>query len=167
MNIKDIAQSKTLRGVIIGLVIFIGISLVFQLGVFVGYKKAEFSGRFGDNFSRSFAGDRRGPDMMGGFTKDIFVGGHGAVGKIVRISLPTIVVADRENIEKIILVNDDTVVRSFRKDIKSDILAVGDFVVVLGSPDDRGQIVSKLIRVMPEPGSGSGEKFASTTVKSN
>lgn len=163
MNFKDIAQSKTLRGVIIGICIFIVIILIFQAGVFVGYKKAEFSGRFGDNYSRAFGGDQRGPGMMGGFSQDIFVGGHGATGKIVRISLPSIVVADQGNVEKIITVNDDTAIRNFRATIQSTDLKVGDFIVVLGSPDDQGQIVAKLIRLMPALPTGGNQKTSSSS----
>lgn len=150
MNMKDIAQSKTLRGVIIGLVIFIVLALVFQAGVFVGFKKAEFSGRFGDSYSRAFGGPM-GSGMMRGFPRDIFAGGHGAAGKIVRINLPTIVVADRDNVEKIITTSDDTSFRSFHNTIKPTDLKVGDFVVVLGSPDSQGQIDAKLVRLLPEP----------------
>jgi len=151
MNLKDIAQSKTLRGIIIGICIFIVAALIFQAGVFVGYKKAEFSGRFGDNYSRAFGGEKRGPGMMGGFPEDIFVGGHGTAGKIVRISLPTIIVADRDNVEKVVTIEDDTSIRSYRDAVKITDLKVGDFVIILGSPDDQGQIVAKLIRITPEP----------------
>jgi cell division protein FtsX len=148
MNIKDIAQSKTLRGIIIGIVIVIFAIFIFQAGVFVGYRKADFSGRFGDNYSRAFGGNKI--DIKGGFPQDIFVGGHGAVGKIVRINLPTLVVADRDNVEKVVIIDNETSVRKFRETSKITDLKAGDFVVILGSPDDDGQIRAKLIRIMPE-----------------
>jgi hypothetical protein len=162
MNFKDIAQSKTLRGIIIGICIFIVATLIFQAGVFIGYKKAEFSGHFGDNYSRAFGGEKLGPGMMGAFPEDIFVGGHGTAGKIVRISLPTIVVADRDNVEKVVTIKDDTTVRSFRDTIKVAELKVGDFTVIIGSPDEQGQIVAKLIRIMPEPGMNNSGRPSTT-----
>lgn len=151
MNIKDIARSKTLRGVIFGIILVIFVSLIFQAGVFVGYKKAQFSGRFGDNYSRAFGS--RDAGMMRGFPQDIFVGGHGSAGQVIRIDLPIIVVADRDNVEKVIKIDDKTVIRNARFPVKVDQLKVGDFITALGSPDEQGQINAKLIRIIPEPGS--------------
>jgi hypothetical protein len=153
MNIKTIAQSRTLRGIIIGIGLFVVVILIFQAGVFVGYRKADFSYRFGDNYSNTFGSGRSG--MMNGFPQDMFIGGHGAVGKIIRINLPTIVVADQGNVEKVINISDDTVVRRFRDTVKPADLKVDDFIVVLGQPDDKGQIDAKLIRIMPSPAIGS------------
>jgi hypothetical protein len=163
MKLKDLSQSKTLRGIIIGLCIFLAIALIFQAGVFVGYKKAEFSGHFGDNYSRAFGGDRPEIGMMKNFPRDIFTGGHGAAGKILRISLSSIVVADRDNVEKVIAIDTDTSVKNFRNDIKVADLKIGDFVVVLGSPDEGGQIIAKLIRLMPEPPMDSNPRGVSST----
>lgn len=156
--LKDIHNSKTVRGIIIGLGVAILVLGVFKLGQVSGYHKARFSQKFGDNFNRNFI-DPRG----GGFLKDFSdriapPGGHGAVGKIVSISLPLMVVAGPDNIEKTILVSESTEIRKYRDDITTTELKIGDFIVVLGAPNDDGQIEAKLIRTVPPPPKGLPEK---------
>jgi hypothetical protein len=124
---------------------------VFQAGIFVGYKKASFSHRWGDNYHRAF-GERRhkGAFYKGDFQKDFSVA-HGAVGKIINISLPSITIEDSDNTEKIALISDKTFVRRFRETINPTDLKIDDFAVVIGSPDDQGRIEARLIRIMPSP----------------
>jgi|SRR3989338_5265048 len=151
VDLKDIHKSKTVRGIIIGLGVAILVLGIFKLGMVAGYHKARFSARFGDNFSRNFV-DPRGE----GFFKDFSdrkgpLGGHGAVGEIVSIALPLIIVSGPDNIEKIIVVSVDTEVHEFRNEITADNLKVGNFIVVLGNPNDNGQVEAKLIRIVPPP----------------
>lgn len=128
------------------ILVLIFILAIFQTGVFVGYRKAEFSGRWGDNYSKTFGKPERG--LPGIFEKG-FVGGHGVTGKIIKISLPTVIVESEDMIEKIILIKDDTVIKQFRADITATDLKVDDALVVIGAPKDDGQIEAKLIRVLP------------------
>lgn len=149
--LKDIHNSKTVRGIIIGLGIAVLVLGIFKLGQVSGYHKAKFSQRFGDNFNRNFVDPREG-----GFLKDFsdrrnLPGGHGAVGKIVSIALPLIVVAGPDNIEKTIVVSDSTEIHMYRDDINTKDLNIGDFIVVLGNPNDSGQVEAKLIRTVPPP----------------
>ncbi len=151
MDLKNIHKSKIVREVIIGLGVVIIVLGIFKLGQVSGYHKAKFSGRFGDNFNRNFVdpygggffrefSDRKGPP-----------GGHGAVGKIVSIALPLIIVAGPDNIEKTIYAGTDTEIREFRNEIVVSDLKLGDFIVVLGNPNENGQVVAKLIRIIPPP----------------
>ena len=78
-----------------------------------------------------------------------FSNSHGAVGKIIKIELPNLVVEDREGIEKIFIVSDETVIKSFRETLKPSDLKAGEFVVIVGDPDDKTQIEAKLIRIIP------------------
>ena len=151
MDLKNIHKSKTVRGIIIGLGIAILVLGIFKFGTVTGYHKARFSQKFGDNFDRNFV-DPRGE----GFFKDFsdrqgLPGGHGAVGKIVSIALPFVVVADPDNLEKTVVVGNDTEIREFRDSITADKLEVGDFIIVLGAPNDEGQVEAKLIRTVPPP----------------
>ena len=70
-------------------------------------------------------------------------------GKIIKIELPTIIVMDKDNTEKVVLIKDDTKIQNKKQDIKNLDLKVDDFIVVIGSPDDQGQIEAKFIRLMP------------------
>ncbi|MFA6315227.1 MAG: hypothetical protein WC648_02565 [Candidatus Paceibacterota bacterium] len=155
MDYRDIHKSKTVRGILIGLGVAVLILVIFQAGMVAGYHKASFSARFGDNFERNFIDPREG-DFGGKFPGPGMPGGHGAVGEIVSIILPRVVVAGPDNLEKTVLVGTSTIVREFRDEITADRLKVGDFVVVLGNPNDKGEVDAKLIRLMPPPPEPSG-----------
>lgn len=150
MDFRDIHKSQKVRGILIGLGVAVLVLVIFQAGMVAGYHKAKFGARFGDNFERNFVGPR-GEDFGGRFPAPGMPGGHGAVGEIVSISLPQIVVAGPDNLEKTVLVGTSTLVREFRDEITADQLKVGDFVVVLGNPNEEGQVDAKLIRLMPPP----------------
>jgi len=154
MNIKDSIQSQSFKGILIGIFIAIIALVIFQSGVAVGERKASFAHRFGDNFERNFRDPRGGfmqQKMLGG---ENMPGGHGAVGEIVGISLPLIVVAGPDNLEKTIVVESNTEIREFRDSITADKLKVGDFIIVLGAPNSEGQVGAKLIRLAPPPTMG-------------
>ncbi|MFA7252650.1 MAG: hypothetical protein WC027_02230 [Candidatus Paceibacterota bacterium] len=133
-----------IKGFIIGLVTFLVLVIVFQAGVFVGFRKADFSQRLGENYGRIFGDDK-------GMPFDNMPGGHGAVGKVIKVSSTTIAVAEPNNIEKVILFGEDTSVRKARAEIKISDILVGDFVSVIGEANDRGEIEAKLVRILPPP----------------
>ncbi|MCX6713900.1 MAG: hypothetical protein NTV48_02240 [Candidatus Vogelbacteria bacterium] len=152
-KIKDLTKTKTFRGVLFGLVIAVVVLFIFQVGVFVGFRKASFAYQFGDNYYRMFEG--RGPEKgkgpgIGGMMRDDLQGGHGVVGKIIKVDLPTVVVLGSDNLEKIVLVDDDTAIKQFRNQASSTDLKIGDMVVVIGTPNNQGQVEAKLIRLMPK-----------------
>lgn len=130
-------------GVVLLIVIF------FQLGMFIGFKKASFSYRTGESYFREMNGERNNP-MMGMMRED-FPNIHGAVGKIIKISLGSIIVLDKDQKEKVVTVSTSTLIKRFNEDIKLGDLKVDDFIAVIGSPDDNTSVSAKLIRVMPDP----------------
>jgi len=154
MNIRDIHKSKIVRGILIGIGVAVLILIIFQAGMVAGYHKARFGARFGDNFERNLIGPRGG-GFGGKFITRGMPGGHGAAGEIISISLPQIVVAGPDNLEKTILVGTSTRIREFQDEITSDKLKAGNYIVVLGTPNNDGQINAKLIRLMPFPPSQS------------
>jgi len=151
-KLKNHWQSKSFRLIICVLATFILLLVVFQTGRFVGFHQAGFSSRMGDNYFNVFEGGRRGSirDMgrVGLFGKDL-PGCYGASGKIVKVALPSLVVASSDNTEKTILINNKTIIRQFRDAINSSSLKVGDSVVILGEPNAQAQIEAKLIRLVP------------------
>lgn len=143
MDLKNSPQSRTIKillGIIVGLLILL---LVFQLGAMVGYRRAIFASRLGDNYFRMF-----GPRPFAGREGDL-PGGHGAVGVIVKLNLPEIIVADKSRVEKMVTVDAQTMVRLGRETASTTNLKIGDSVIVLGSPNEQGQIVARLIRILP------------------
>ncbi len=151
IKIKNIWQSKFFRGATSSLLVLIILLCVFQAGRFVGFHQASFSYRLGDNYYRAFEGGPLSGGMMRGNPFGDLPGGHGAAGKIIKVSLPTIVISTPDNLEKTILINDKTLVRHFRGNASSSLLKVGDMVVIIGEPNQDSAIEAKLIRLLPPP----------------
>jgi len=169
MDIKKYFQSKGFKITIIVIGVLIVELLVFQAGMFTGFKKASFSYGFGDNYYRNFNGRMMGENdpMMRGlpFNERDLENSHGAIGKIVKITSSSIVVADQGGIEKIVAIGKDTIIKQFRDNVDLKNLKVGDFVVVLGTPNDKSEIEAKLVRLMPSPPSDSQMMNFGTTTK--
>jgi hypothetical protein len=156
-------ERDILKWVLVGLVVFIVLALVFKVGMFVGEKKAQFSFRWAENYHRMFAGPRAG--FLGNLRMppfppfDEFIEGHGTFGEIIKIEGNNLVVKGRGNVEKVIVVTEKTVIKSGREDIKFSDLKIGDMIVIIGSPNEKGQIEAKLIRVFPPKTSFKGKFY--------
>ncbi len=150
LDIKKLVSSTSFKVILMAIVSLAIASLVFQAGVFVGFHKASFLFKSGDNFYRTF-GERGGMMMNGGMFRDEFSGGHGAVGKIVKIELPKLIVLGSDNIEKVVTTDSKTEVREGRKNSSINKLSLDQYITVLGTPNDKGEITAKLIRVMSGP----------------
>lgn len=144
-EMKSFFDSKTIFKILCVIGATVIALLIFSLGVTVGYRKASFGRAWGENYERNFGMGPGGP-MLG---RDNFPNAHGAVGKIIKIELPTVIVQDRDNTEKTILIKNDTQIQSARNSITTNDLKIDDFVVVIGDPNNQGQIEAKFIRVMP------------------
>ena len=81
-----------------------------------------------------------------GFPAGDFIGGHGAFGEIIELSGNGFVVKGRGDVEKIIIISEETVIKIGSETVE-DGLQIGDRVVIIGSPNEDGQIEAKLIRV--------------------
>lgn len=155
MNYKNILQSKISPKVLWCIGALALALCIFQAGIFVGYHKAAFSYRFGDNYHKTFGSfERHGMGMMDrgefpGFPPGEFTPAYGVTGTVIKVSLPTVIVAGTDKVEKVVLVNEKTMVRRFREDINISDVKVGDAIVVIGAPNESAQIEAKLIRIMP------------------
>jgi hypothetical protein len=167
MKIEDIHPSKNVRAVIIGIGILIIVLGILKMGISIGERRANFTGQFGDNFERNFVGPH-GYMMMGNgnFGGGMMVNGNGAVGEIIGLNLPQLVVSGPDNLEKMVLISSSTTIRQFQENITSAELKIGDFVVVLGNPNTNGQVEAKLIRVMPSPNTSSSVPANKNNVQS-
>jgi hypothetical protein len=137
-------EPKIFKRIIFGVGALIILLLVFQLGIFVGFRKAQFSFRWGDNYHRAFGGPR------GGFLRDFqgndFINGHGISGTIAKIEENNLVIKGQDGIEKIIMVADSASIKKGKADIKLSDLKIDERIVVIGSPKDDGSIEAKIIR---------------------
>ena len=166
-GVNKLFQSRVFKRVTLGVAAFIILLIVFGLGTFVGFRKANFSYRWGENYHQNFAGPRGG--FFGDFGGKDFINAHGVIGQIIKIdpstgstSSPqassgqaaTLIIKGMDNIEKIVLIEDDTIIERLRETLKTTDLKVDDTVVVIGQPNDAGQIEAKFIRLMPPPPAG-------------
>ncbi|MBI3442287.1 MAG: hypothetical protein HY007_00760 [Candidatus Sungbacteria bacterium] len=149
MNFKKFFQSKLFTKIFAGIGIVIAALLIFQAGMFVGYRKAAFSYRWGQDYYHTFGGRRK--NFLAGMDRGEFPSAHGTIGKIIKIDLPTFVIEGQDKTEQVVLTNDQTTVRRFRETIKPADLKPDDYVVVIGDPNDTSQIEARLIRLMPFP----------------
>ena len=151
-------QSKLFAGIIVGVCIMLVVICVFEAGVVVGYHEASFSSNWGQNYGANF-GDSNTSNQMG--LPDAHAPSpDGILGKIVSISDPsssptTIVISNTQKPEEKVLLDDDTVIRTHEDTVDATSLSVGMYVVVLGIPNDQGEIDAKLIRIVPDPTDGT------------
>lgn len=151
---KNIVESKTFRGFVYAIGILFVAFLIFQAGMVAGFKKASFGRDWGNNYAMNFGSPhkdiRTKNNNMGDFGN--LPNAHGAIGKIIKIELPTIIVLDpKDNTEKVVLINDQTEIRNMRETILSTDLKLDTHIIVVGSPNSSGQIEAKLIRFIPAP----------------
>ncbi|MES2023687.1 MAG: hypothetical protein V4439_03310 [Patescibacteria group bacterium] len=156
-KIKKVFESKVLVKVLQVVGIVIVALLIFSAGVVTGFHKASYRHAWGEHYYDNFGkmGRRDGMrGMMGGAMGEMmenYPNAHGAIGKIIKIQLPTLIIADKDNTEKVVLIKDDTKIINGRDEIKKEDLKVDDFVIVIGTPNAEGQVESKFIRIMPVP----------------
>jgi len=140
----------TLKWIIIGVVAFVVLVLAFGAGMFIGEIKARFSYRWAENYHRNFGGPQNG--FMGELKmmppNSEFIEGYGAFGQIIKIESSAIIIKGRGDVEKIIVIKDDTVIKRLRNTIKLKDLKIDEYIMVIGDPNDAGQIEAKLIRVL-------------------
>lgn len=146
--INKLSEPKIFKNIIYTVGIMFVSFLIFQAGMFVGLYKSSFRHDWDDNFFRNF-GPRNNGRMIGGDIQDNFPNAHGAIGKIIKIEFPTMIIADKDNTEKVILITDDTKIRQMRQEGTFDDLKIGTYVVVIGSPNNQGQIEARLLRIIP------------------
>jgi hypothetical protein len=144
-TIDKIFEHKAFKTLFISFGIFVVLLIVFQFGMVVGFHKATYGKDWNDHYMENF-GPHHGPL---GNMPDHIPGGHGTFGKIASINLPQLIISDRDATEKTILITGDTKIREFRNDILPTDLTPDMTIVAIGEPNDQGQIVAKLIRILP------------------
>ena len=143
-----------LKTIVYGLICLVVAVLIFDAGVRVGGIKARYAYLWADNYHRNFAGPSKG--FMTGdwrnFIKGDFMQGHGIFGEIIEINDKDFVVRGSNDTENIILMTEKTVVKNGRETAETNALKAGDRVVIIGSPNEQGQIEAKFIRIFNDIG---------------
>ncbi len=161
MNTEIVKSKKfQIAALVVGMIIIAFVS--FAGGVFVGFRKAKFSYKFGENYERNFIegphsfGPMRIPPAGGGpgprgFIPDFpgrgFRNAHGIAGEIISVADGKIVIKDPDSQENTISVSDETLIKRGKNTISINDLKNGDRIVVMGRPGDDGTVQADLVRV--------------------
>lgn len=140
-------QSKKFKKILLAIGALIVLLIVFGVGMAFGFRKANFSYRWAENYHRNFGGPREG--LFKDFSGRDFINAHGISGSIIKIDGNTLIIKGQDNVEKTIVVSNQTVIRKQQETIKVSDLKVDDSVVIIGSPNNSGQTEAKLIRILP------------------
>ena len=145
MNFQDFFKSKYFNITLHIIGVLAILLLVFQAGMFVGFRKAQFSFGWGENYHRNFGGPRQGflPDVRG----DDLISGHGLAGVIIKIDNKAIIIKDNAGVERIVNTNDQTDIRNGRDKVILKDLKIDERIVVLGAPVLDGSITAKMVRI--------------------
>ncbi len=147
-HFKKMLESKKFLKLLYGLGVLIIAGVIFHAGIEVGARKASFGNAYGQHYFENFGMERHGPL---GELSEHFSNPNGAVGKIIQITSPTFVVEGSDNTEKVILITDDTEFLLGRQKVSESELKIDGYVVVVGIPDEQGQVEARLVRIMPAP----------------
>ena len=142
-------QSKCFKCIIIAVIAIIVILLAFKAGTMVGFRRGAFSCHWGDNYHKNFGGPRGG--FSGMINDRDFMPGNGIFGQIIKVEGDSLIIKGQDNLEKSVLVNEKTSIMKFQEQIKITDLKVDDRVVIMGEPNESGQTIARLIRIMPAP----------------
>ncbi len=153
-DLKKVFESNASNKIVRAVAIIIVAMLIFCAGVTVGFHKASFGRDWGNHYNENFGmgrpkGGFPGMDKMG--MMNGFPNAHGAIGEIIKLELPNIIVVDKDGLEKIIFTDANTKIQKGKTNIMPSDLAIDDFIVVIGAPNTQGLIEAKLIRVLPNP----------------
>jgi len=136
-------KTKTLLWILCGV---LAILVVFGLGIAVGYHRAIFASGYGENYYHNFY---RGPftGVMGFIPGPPPMNMHGVAGEVIDVSSGTISVRDTDGNEQSVLLMSDTPIREMNTDISESDIQPDDQVIVIGEPNDTGQVEARFIRV--------------------
>lgn len=138
--------SKKIRTVLWILGSLIVLMLVFGIGIGVGYDRANFGSHFGQNYYHNFYGGPATGSMPYGMGPAP-MSEHGIAGTVIDISSSTVSVKDPNNNEHSIVISSATVIRKDSDTINIWGIQLQDQLVVIGDPDDQGQVIARFVRV--------------------
>jgi hypothetical protein len=165
MNVQETVKSKKFKIVALAVGVLIIALVSFAGGVLVGFHKARFSYRFGENYERNFIGGPPGPmgmmekgprGMMPDFEGRGFRNAHGIAGTIISVADNKIIIKDHDGQENTVSVDDKALIKRGQDTISINDLKNDEQIVVMGRPGDNGTINADLIRVFDNANNTNG-----------
>lgn len=152
MNLKELLRSKTITGALIGAAGVLVVIVIFSIGAMVGYRKASFEYRWGENYHRNFGGPKGGFILPGDEGMNPT---HGTFGTVISLDATSMVIEGADRREKKIVVTDQTIIHRAFETVQLKDIRTKEMAVVIGEPNGEGQIEAKLIRLFPQPADAS------------
>lgn len=156
MNLKETFHSRPISSTILLLAILLIILLIFQAGMFVGYRKASF----GLNWRANFYNNPDDPQSV--FAPFMHYGNEinprGIVGEIISVRMPHFIIKGAGPDERIVYIDPNTAIRCPIGSASTSDLVLGQHVVVIGRPGEKGILNATLIRLL------SGEATTSISI---
>lgn len=145
MNLNEIFVSKTLKKLLVTMACLVLALLIFQAGIYIGYRKAQLSYQWGENYHRVFGGPR------GGFLQDLsgddFVPGYGLVGTVIKLDGSTLIIKSTNDVERAVTLTDDTTIRRGTNNIGPRDIKTNTAVTIISAPNGDGTLQAKFVRV--------------------
>ncbi len=130
---------KLVVAVVLALLVLV---VVFGAGMLAGLEKARFSDHWQENYY---------PNVLGILGKQPMVlNAHGVIGPVIKLNTNSMVVEDGDGSEKTVLISPATTIREDGNTITFSQVELNDQVVVIGSPNNQGEITASLVRVMDD-----------------
>jgi hypothetical protein len=120
---------------------------VFALGMNVGFRKAHFTDEWIKNYPANF-GSQAGAYPMAIPPEGRLFNNHGVIGTILSTDGKTVIIKAADNNENTVILGFTTVIRQDLADLSAKDLKANQQIVVIGSPNEQGQIDAKFIRIL-------------------
>ncbi|MDR3643311.1 MAG: hypothetical protein P4L74_06840 [Candidatus Doudnabacteria bacterium] len=130
---------------LIELIVLIG---VFALGINIGLHKARFTYAWINQYPKNFGGPQPA-QFMPVPPGNVFFNSHGVSGQILSTNgTSSLIIKDSDNNEKTVLIGTGAVIRENFETIQPQSLKAGQEIVVIGEPNQQGQIQARFVRVI-------------------
>ena len=148
-DIKKIFETKTYTHILTIVAIFLIAWVIFATGIFIGYHKATFSRDWDDTYHEGMMNPN---SPLAPFTYNTDgANPHGTMGEIISIHMPVIMIKGSNNAEQVVIISSSTIIRLLHNIASTSAIQSGQFGVVIGEPDNRGEIQASFIRIVPPP----------------
>ena len=121
--------------------------VIFAAGIFVGYHKASFSKDWDDSYRQGMMNPNS--PLAPFINNDDEVNPHGAIGEIVSVNFPEIMIKRPQNAEQIVIISSSTTIRMIHGMASTSEISAGQFAVAIGEPNNKGEIQASFIRILP------------------
>jgi hypothetical protein len=146
---KNLFEKKPFVQLLSVLSILLVAWIIFAAGMLIGYHKASFS-KDRDEAYRTSLGSPNSP--FAPLMRDADdADPHGAMGQIVSVDLPLIMIKGPSSAEQVVILSSSTMIRLLRGTASTSDLKSGEYAIAIGAPNSTGEIQASFVRIIPAP----------------